>query len=86
MKVADLRKILEKYPDNMELITSATDGLVDWYVSISSPQEVEVCEMIKHPNDTFVGGFIEKGMAQASASRRPQNGCDCGPLKMALSL
>lgn len=68
MKAKELIDELLKYPDDMEIISYMTDGLHDYYCPVSKPGKAQVCEITKHPQDKFVGNYVDAGFAKYKTS------------------
>lgn len=86
MTVKELLIILAQHPDDMPVLTSATDGMQDWLstIDVACPQDVR--QMVKHPR--LQGEYVERSMADYAESQpgdhRKQ--VKCGPPVTALVL
>lgn len=66
MTVQELIEQLKSMPQDAEVITPGTDGIFEFYGSISEPRIIEVAMMKDNPN--WAGLYVEKDIVEAAGN------------------
>lgn len=57
MKLSEFKKLLEAYPDDLEVVSYRIGGAFDYYAPVQAPEAIALREIMNHP--TLAGNYVE---------------------------